>query len=97
MTEAFAKGGAFMFVILGLLISFDQLTLNAVQLIGPELQTTFHISEGTAVFIGTASGLFYALGAIPLGWLADRMQARADRRDHRHPRRRVHDARRRVR
>jgi ABC-type branched-subunit amino acid transport system ATPase component/predicted MFS family arabinose efflux permease len=74
MTQAFAKGGAYMFVILGLLISFDQLTLNAVQLINPELQTAFHISKGTAVFIGTASSLFYVLGAIPLGWLADRMR-----------------------
>jgi ABC-type branched-subunit amino acid transport system ATPase component/sugar phosphate permease len=72
--QAFALGGARMFVILGLLISFDQLTLNAVQMIAPELRTTFHISNGTAVFIGTASGLFYALGAIPLGWLADRMK-----------------------
>jgi ABC-type branched-subunit amino acid transport system ATPase component/predicted MFS family arabinose efflux permease len=72
--EGLAKGGAYMFVVLGLLISFDQLTLNAVQLIGPELERTFHISKGTAVFIGTASGLFYALGAIPLGWLADRVK-----------------------
>ena len=63
-----------MFVVLGLLISFDQLTLNAVQTIEPELRRTFHISNGTVVFIGTASGLFYALGAIPLGWLADRMK-----------------------
>jgi ABC-type branched-subunit amino acid transport system ATPase component/predicted MFS family arabinose efflux permease len=74
LVEAFAKGGARMFVILGLLISFDQLTLNAVQMITPELRSTFHISKGTAVFIGTASGLFYALGAIPLGWLADRVK-----------------------
>jgi ABC-type branched-subunit amino acid transport system ATPase component/MFS family permease len=72
--QAFALGGARMFVILGLLISFDKLTLNAVQMITPELRSTFHISNGTAVFIGTASGLFYALGAIPLGWLADRMK-----------------------
>ncbi len=71
-TEAFAKGGRLMFVILGLLISLDQLTLNAVQTIGPELRRTFGISNGTVVFIGTASGLFFALGAIPLGWLADR-------------------------
>ena len=74
LPQAFAKGGALMFVVLGLLISFDQLTLNAVQLIAPELEQTFHISKGTAIFIGTASGLFYALGAIPLGWLADRMK-----------------------
>ena len=41
---------------------------------GPSSRTTFHISNGTVVFIGTASGLFFALGAIPLGWLADRMK-----------------------
>jgi len=70
--QAFAKGGALMFVSLTLLISFDQLILNAVQTVEPELIHTFHISKGTAVFISTASGLFLALGAVPLGWLADR-------------------------
>ena len=63
-----------MFVVLGLMISLDQLTLNAVQAIEPELRPTFHISSGAVVFIATASSLFYALGAIPLGWLADRMK-----------------------
>jgi ABC-type branched-subunit amino acid transport system ATPase component/MFS family permease len=72
--QAFAKGGKVMFVVLGLLVTFDQLTLNAVQTIEPELIRTFHISKGTVVFISTASGLFFALGAIPLGWLADRMK-----------------------
>ena len=71
-SQAFSKGGKLMFVVLGLLISLDQLTLNAVQTIEPELIRTFHISNGTVVFISTASGLFFALGAIPLGWLADR-------------------------
>jgi ABC-type branched-subunit amino acid transport system ATPase component/predicted MFS family arabinose efflux permease len=70
--DAFNKGGVLMFVILGLLISFDQLTLNIVQLVAPDIRHTFHISSGSAVFITTASGLFYGLGAIPLGWLADR-------------------------
>ncbi len=70
--DAFAKGGVLMFVVLGLLISFDQLTLNIVQLVAPDIRHTFHISSGSAVFITTASGLFYGLGAIPLGWLADR-------------------------
>jgi ABC-type branched-subunit amino acid transport system ATPase component/predicted MFS family arabinose efflux permease len=73
-TEAFAKGGTRMFVILGLLISLDQLTLNAVQTLEPELRSTFHISNGAVVFITSASSLFYALGAIPMGWLADRMR-----------------------
>ena len=85
-----------MFVVLGLLISVDQLTLNAVQLITPELQSTFHVSKGTAIFIGTASGLFYVLGAVPLGWLADRMRRVPIVGSDRPPRRRLHDARRRL-
>lgn len=72
--QALTRGGARMFVVLGLMISLDQLTLNAVQAVTPNLRATFHISSGTAVFIGTASGLFYALGAIPMGWLADRFR-----------------------
>jgi ABC-type branched-subunit amino acid transport system ATPase component/predicted MFS family arabinose efflux permease len=72
--QALTRGGAGMFVVLGLMISLDQLTLNAVQAVTPNLRATFHISSGTAVFIGTASGLFYALGAIPMGWLADRFR-----------------------
>jgi MFS family permease len=71
---AFAAGGVGMFVVLGLLVSLDQLTLNAVQTIEPELRQTFHISSGAVVFIASASSLFYALGAIPMGWLADRMK-----------------------
>jgi ABC-type branched-subunit amino acid transport system ATPase component/predicted MFS family arabinose efflux permease len=61
-------------VVLGLLISLDQLTLNAVQTLEPELRSAFHISSGSVVFITSASSLFYALGAIPMGWLADRMK-----------------------
>jgi ABC-type branched-subunit amino acid transport system ATPase component/predicted MFS family arabinose efflux permease len=71
---AFAKGGVLMMVVLGLMISLDQFTLNAVQTIEPELRRTFHISSGSAVFITSASSLFYVLGAIPLGWLGDRMK-----------------------
>jgi ABC-type branched-subunit amino acid transport system ATPase component/predicted MFS family arabinose efflux permease len=72
LRDAFALGGVGMFVVLGLLVSLDQLTLNAVQTIEPELRQTFHISTGAVVFIASASSLFYALGAIPMGWLADR-------------------------
>ncbi len=72
LRNAFALGGVSMFVVLGLLVSLDQLTLNAVQTIEPELRQTFHISNGAVVFIASASSLFYALGAIPMGWLADR-------------------------
>ena len=41
---------------------------------GPKSGTTFHISSGAIVFIGTASSAFFVLGAVPMGWLADRVR-----------------------
>ena len=78
--DAFAAGGVAMFVVLGLLVSLDQLTLNAVQTIEPELRQTFHISSGAVVFITSASSLFYALGADPDGLARRPDEAGADRR-----------------
>ena len=40
----------------------------------PRSRTTFGISKGTVVFIGTASAAFFVLGAVPMGWLADRVK-----------------------
>src|SRR4051812_19057780 len=63
-----------MFVVLGLLLAFDELEGAAIQVLGPEIRSTFHISEGTIVFIATASSAFFVLGAVPMGWLADRVR-----------------------
>jgi ABC-type branched-subunit amino acid transport system ATPase component/predicted MFS family arabinose efflux permease len=72
--EAFARGGKLMFIILSLLLAFDELEGAAIQVLGPNIRDTFHISSGTIVFIGTASSAFFVLGAVPMGWLADRMK-----------------------
>ncbi len=72
--EAFARGGRLMFVVLGLLLAFDELEGAAIQVLGPEIRATFHISSGAIVFIGTASSAFFVLGAVPMGWLADRVK-----------------------
>ena len=69
-----------MFVVLTLLNSFDELEGAAINVLAPEIQRTFGISEGTIVFISTASAAFFVLGAVPMGWLADRVQPGADRR-----------------
>src|ERR1700728_148962 len=71
---AFRMGGILMFVVLGLLLAFDQLESAAITVLGPEIRRTFGISEGAIVFIATASSAFYVLGAVPMGWLADRMR-----------------------
>ncbi len=72
--EAFARGGKLMFIVLGLLLAFDELEGAAIQVLGPEIRNTFHISSGAIVFIGTASSAFFVLGAVPMGWLADRVK-----------------------
>ena len=72
--EAFARGGKLMFIVLSLLLAFDELESAAIQVLGPEIRATFHISEGAIVFIATASAAFFVLGAVPMGWLADRVK-----------------------
>jgi ABC-type branched-subunit amino acid transport system ATPase component/predicted MFS family arabinose efflux permease len=72
--EAFARGGKLMFIVLGLLLTFDELESAAIQVLGPEIRATFHISSGAIVFIATASAAFFVLGAVPMGWLADRVK-----------------------
>src|SRR5204863_218207 len=72
-TEAFKVGGKLMFVVLLLLYSFDELEGAAVNVLAPEIRRTFHISSGTIVFIASASSAFFVLGAVPMGWLADRV------------------------
>jgi ABC-type branched-subunit amino acid transport system ATPase component/predicted MFS family arabinose efflux permease len=70
--DAFAAGGKLMFIVLALLLAFDELEGAAINVLGPEIQRTFGISEGAIVFIATASSAFFVLGAVPMGWLADR-------------------------
>ena len=67
-------GGWFMFVILTAIVSLDELEGAAINVLAPEIQHTFHMSEGAIVFIGTASAAFFVLGAVPMGWLADRVK-----------------------
>ncbi|HVN51672.1 MAG TPA: MFS transporter, partial [Acidimicrobiales bacterium] len=65
-------GSVFTFVMLVLLQSFDELEGQVLAVLAPNIRDTFHISDGTIVFISAASGAFIVLGALPMGWLADR-------------------------
>jgi ABC-type branched-subunit amino acid transport system ATPase component/predicted MFS family arabinose efflux permease len=40
--------------------------------LAPELRRAFGVSDGAIVFLAAASGAFLVLGALPMGWLADR-------------------------
>jgi ABC-type branched-subunit amino acid transport system ATPase component/predicted MFS family arabinose efflux permease len=67
-------GGAAMFVVLTILNSLDELEGAAINVLAPEIRETFGISKGAVVFISTASAAFFVLGAVPMGWLSDRMR-----------------------
>jgi len=67
-------GGAATFVVLMVLNSLDELQTAAISVLAPDIRDTFGVSDGTITFIASASGAFVVLGAIPMGWAADRMR-----------------------
>ena len=76
LREGLRRGGITMFVVLTLLNSLDELEGAAIYVLAPEIRATFGISEGAIVFITTASAAFFVLGAVPMGWLCDRVKRR---------------------
>jgi ABC-type branched-subunit amino acid transport system ATPase component/MFS family permease len=65
-------GGAFTFVVLLVLNSLDELESAAMSVLGPDIGTALGVSDGTIVFLTSASAAFVVLGVVPMGWLADR-------------------------
>ncbi len=74
LREGFARGGAATFIVLTLLNSLDELEGAALSVLAPEIRDTFGVSKGALVFIASASSAFFVLGAVPMGWLADRIR-----------------------
>jgi ABC-type branched-subunit amino acid transport system ATPase component/predicted MFS family arabinose efflux permease len=74
LRQGLHTGGWLMFIVLTAIVSLDELEGAAIYVLAPEIRRTFGISEGTIVFIGTASAAFFVLGAVPMGWLADRVK-----------------------
>ena len=67
-------GGVFAFVVLLLIQSFDELESAVLSVLAPNIRDSLGVSDGTIVFISAASGAFIVLGALPMGWLADRLR-----------------------
>src|SRR3954471_19374177 len=65
-------GGVSTFVVLMLLRSLEELESATLSVLAPDLRQAFGVSNGTIVFLAAASGSFLVLGALPMGWLADR-------------------------
>jgi ABC-type branched-subunit amino acid transport system ATPase component/predicted MFS family arabinose efflux permease len=74
LREGLRIGGHLTFIVLTAIVLLSELEEAAVVVLAPEIRATFHISEGAMVFIGTASAAFFVLGAVPMGWLADRVR-----------------------
>ena len=74
LADGVRVGGWLMFIVLTAIVALDELEGAAINVLAPEIRATFHISDGAIVFIGTASAAFFVLGAVPMGWLADRVK-----------------------
>jgi ABC-type branched-subunit amino acid transport system ATPase component/MFS family permease len=59
-------------VVLLVLNSLDELEGAVLAVLAPDIRDTFGISDGAIVFISAAAVAFTVLGAVPMGWLADR-------------------------
>lgn len=74
LKEGLRTSGARVFIVLLVIVALDELSSAALGVLAPDIRDSFGISNGAIVFISSAAGSFIVLGALPMGWLADRMR-----------------------
>jgi ABC-type branched-subunit amino acid transport system ATPase component/predicted MFS family arabinose efflux permease len=74
LRDGLKTAGRATFVVLLLINALDSLQSTGLSVLAPDIQKTFGVSSGAIVFITAASGAFLILGAVPMGWLADRFR-----------------------
>ena len=74
LRSALAAGGVATLLMLTILGSFDNLQGATLSVLAPNISSAFHVSNGVIVFISGASSGFLIVGALPMGWLADRFR-----------------------
>ncbi len=74
LRDGLRTAGSATLVVLIALSGLDQLTNAGLSVLAPNIRDTLHVSNGTIVFISSAAGGFIVLGALPMGWLADRFR-----------------------
>jgi ABC-type branched-subunit amino acid transport system ATPase component/predicted MFS family arabinose efflux permease len=72
LRQGLAAGGSATFLTLMALSAFDELETATLGVLAPDIRDSFGMSDGAIVFLSAASGAFLVLGALPMGWLADR-------------------------
>lgn len=74
LRQSLRIGGTYTLGVLTLLNSLDELESAALGTLAPDIRDSLGVSNGTIVFIVTAASAFLVLGALPMGWLADRFR-----------------------
>ncbi|NUU24088.1 MAG: MFS transporter, partial [Streptomycetaceae bacterium] len=74
LRQGLAAGGSMTFLTLLTLSTVDELESAALGILAPDIQDAFGLSDSAIVFISAASGAFLVLGALPMGYLADRFR-----------------------
>jgi ABC-type branched-subunit amino acid transport system ATPase component/MFS family permease len=72
LKQGLAVGGTFTFAMLLLLNGVENLEGASLGVLAPDIRDSFGVSDGVIVFVSAASSAFIVLGALPMGWLADR-------------------------
>ena len=72
LRDGLKRSGTYTFAILLILNSLDELESATMTVLAPDLRDAFSVSDGAIVFISSASAAFFVLGAVPMGYLADR-------------------------
>ena len=74
LRQGLQRGGVRVFAVLLAIVALDELSSAALGVLAPDIRDSFGISSGAIVFISAAAGSFIVLGALPMGWLADRFR-----------------------
>ncbi|MBL7493815.1 MFS transporter [Frankia sp. AgB1.9] len=74
LRQGLAAGGSVTFLTLMTLGALDELESATLQTLAPNIRDSFHLSDGAITVISAASGAFLVLGALPMGWAADRFR-----------------------
>ncbi|MFM8304123.1 MAG: ATP-binding protein [Actinomycetota bacterium] len=74
LREGLAKGGHRVFLVLLVLAAMEELESATIGTLAPNIRDSLNVSSGVIVFLAGASGAFLVLGALPMGWLADRFR-----------------------
>ena len=72
LKQGLGVGGSFTFAMLLLLNGVENLEGASLGVLAPDIRDSFGVSDGVIVFVSAASSAFIVLGALPMGWLADR-------------------------